>query len=193
MTNSWNLDKVKKFLTNFADDKSNYCMIIINKETKYEGYAIISKDKKIVVFDENNNGIMCSQKDFKSKYQIEDLIREKSNTTIEDIEMDLCELDTEYREALAKILLKQQYISDTPLNLQYGTERQQKELERVWKKPLKSKQICEIINGIRKEMQGDFQYGQFAGIASYYINIAKRMEKLEKIKKGKTNNTMEAR
>ena len=91
-------------------------------------------------------------------------------------------LDTEYREALAKSLVELKYISDTPLKLKYGTQIQQRELSRVWKKPLKAKQINEIINSIMNKMKGDFQYGQFTRIASYYLNIAKEMKKLEEKK-----------
>lgn len=51
--------------------------------------------------------------------------------TIEEIEEDLCDLDTEYREALAKGLVDMKYLSDTPLSLKYGTDMQQQELKRV--------------------------------------------------------------
>ncbi len=96
--------------------------------------------------------------------------------TIEDIEENLCDLDTEYREALAIGLTELNYISDTPLKLKYGTEKQQAELEKVWKKPLKAKQLNEIIKYIANKMKGDFQYGQFRQIASEYIDIAKAMK-----------------
>lgn len=44
--NTWNLEKVKKFLENFAENTSDYYMVVINKETNKEGCAIIRKDKK---------------------------------------------------------------------------------------------------------------------------------------------------
>ena len=84
--------------------------------------------------------------------------------TIEEIEEDLCDLDTEYREALAKGLVDMKYLSDTPLSLKYGTDMQQQELKRVYSKPLSGKQL--------KDMQGDYQYGRYKGIASMYLNIA---------------------
>ncbi len=92
--------------------------------------------------------------------------------TIEEIEEDLCDLDTEYREALAKGLVDMKYLSDTPLSLKYGTDMQQQELKRVYSKPLSGKQLKDIINYISKDMQGDYQYGRYKGIASMYLNIA---------------------
>lgn len=72
--NTWNLEKVKKFLENFAENTSDYYMVVINKETNKEGCAIIRKDKKIVVFEGKNDGSedkILSQKEFKEKYKIE--------------------------------------------------------------------------------------------------------------------------
>ena len=142
--NTWNLEKVKKFLENFAENTSDYYMVVINKETNKEGCAIIRKDKKIVVFEGKNDGSedkILSQKEFKEKYKIEKINKSVNEVTVEDIEMELCSLDTEYREALAYSLVELKYISDTPLKLKYGTEKQQNELKRFWEKPLKSKQI----------------------------------------------------
>lgn len=184
--NNWNLEKVKNFLRKFVDNESDYYMVVVNKETNQKGYATITKDKKIVIFEGKNDESkdkIYNQKEFKEKYRIEDLTIKSSKVTIEDIEMDLCDLDTEYREALAKSLLELNYINDTPLNLQYGTEKQQEELLKVWKKPLEAKQINEIINSIKKEMKGDFQYGRFLSIASYYISTAKEMRKWNESKK----------
>ena len=106
----------------------------------------------------------------------------KIKITITDIENDLCSLDTEYREALAHCLMELKYLSDSPLRLSLGTQEQQDELEKVYNKPLNSKQIKEIINFICDEMKGDFQYGRFSCIASTYINIANRIEKSSKPK-----------
>ena len=147
--NSWSLDKTKKFIKNFVDEKTDYYMIVANKETEQEGCAIITKDKKVAVFEGKDDGSedrVYSQKEFKEKYKIENIYVDYGAVTIEDIEMDICDraLDTEYREALAKSLVELKYISDTPLKLQYGTEKQQKELERAWKKPLKAEQIKDI-------------------------------------------------
>ena len=89
----------------------------------------------------------------------------KLKVTIEEIEEDLCDLDTEYREALAKGLVDMKYLSDTPLSLKYGTDMQQQELKRVYSKPLSGKQLKDIINYISKDMQGDYQYGRYKGIA----------------------------
>ena len=101
----------------------------------------------------------------------------KTNVTVKQIEDSLCDLDTEYREALAYALMELKYVSDSPLRLLYGSEKQQLELKNVYEKPLKSKQIKEIINFISKKMRGDFQYGRYARIASTYLNIAEQMEK----------------
>ena len=99
--------------------------------------------------------------------------------TISNIESDFCDLDTEYREALAHFLVKKKYLSNTPLSLQLGTEKQQEEYERVWNMPLNSKQIKEIMNYIAKEMNGDYQYSSFNTIKNYYISIANDMDKGE--------------
>ena len=193
--NSWNLEKAKQFIKNFVGEKTDYYMIVTNKETEQEGCAIITKDKKVAVFEGKDDGSedrVYSQKEFKEKYKIENIYVDYGAVTIEDIEMSICDrdLDTEYREALAKSLVELKYISDTPLNLKFGTEKQQKELERVWKKPLKAKQITEIINNIMNEMKGDFQYGRFLKLASYYLDTAKELQKREE---KKVKRAMEAR
>lgn len=192
---SWSLEKAKQFIKNFVGEKTDYYMIITNKETQQEGCAVITKDKKVAVFEGKDDGSedrVYSQKEFKEKYKIENIYVDYGAVTIEDIEMSICDrdLDTEYREALAKSLVELKYISDTPLNLKFGTEKQQKELERVWKKPLKAKQITEIINSIMNEMKGDFQYGQFLKLASYYLDTAKELKKREE---KKIKRAMEAR
>lgn len=181
--NTWNLEKVKKFLENFAENTSDYYMVVINKETNKEGCAIIRKDKKIVVFEGKNDGSedkILSQKEFKEKYKIEKINKSVNEVTVEDIEMEFCSLDTEYREALAYSLVELKYISDTPLKLKYGTEKQQNELKRFWEKPLKSQQIDSIIRNITMKMRGDYQYGRFMCIASKYLKIAEEMKKSEK-------------
>ena len=193
--NSWNLEKAKQFIKNFVGERTDYYMIVTNKETEQEGCAIITKDKKVAVFEGKDDGSedrVYSQKEFKEKYKIENIYVDYGAVTIEDIEMSICDrdLDTEYREALAKSLVELKYISDTPLNLKFGTEKQQKELERVWKKPLKAKQITEIINNIMNEMKGDFQYGRFLKLASYYLDTAKELQKRED---EKVKRAMEAR
>ena len=193
--NSWNLEKAKQFIKNFVGERTDYYMIVTNKETEQEGCAIITKDKKVAVFEGKDDGgedRVYSQKEFKEKYKIENIYVDYGAVTIEDIEMSICDrdLDTEYREALAKSLVELKYISDTPLNLKFGTEKQQKELERVWKKPLKAKQITEIINNIMNEMKGDFQYGRFLKLASYYLDTAKELQKREE---KKVKRAMEAR
>lgn len=193
--NSWNLEKAKQFIKNFVGERTDYYMIVTNKETEQEGCAIITKDKKVAVFEGKDDGSedrVYSQKEFKEQYKIENIYVDYGAVTIEDIEMSICDrdLDTEYREALAKSLVELKYISDTPLNLKFGTEKQQKELERVWKKPLKAKQITEIINNIMNEMKGDFQYGRFLKLASYYLDTAKELQKREE---KKVKRAMEAR
>lgn len=101
----------------------------------------------------------------------------KIKITINDIEESLYSLDTEYREALARALMDLNYVSDSPLNLSLGTEKQQQELQKVYETPLKAKQVKEIIRYISKEMKGDFQYGSFVNIASRYNSLADKMNK----------------
>lgn len=96
---------------------------------------------------------------------------------ISDIREDLYDanLDTEYREALAHSLMTLGYVSDTPLNLYYGTEEEKRELEKVEKMSLNSNQISEIIHLMMYEMRNDFQYERFKPVANKYIDISEKM------------------
>ena len=134
---NWKLNDVKNFLKRFAFNPSNYYMIVIDKENQREGYATITETQKILV-ENGSEEKVYTQKDFKEKFIIEDLGKFKSDITIENIEMEIDDLglDSEYGEALAKTLMKLNYISNSPLTLSYGTSEQRKELERVWKMPL---------------------------------------------------------
>ena len=102
--------------------------------------------------------------------------KEREIVTIEDIQDSLCNFDTEYREGLAECLMDLKYLSDSPLNLRYGTEEQQEELIKVRTTPLKANQINEIMNYMLDKMKTDFQYASFERVAQKYINISKRME-----------------
>lgn len=102
--------------------------------------------------------------------------------TINNIENDLFDLDTEYREALAHSLMELNYLSSSPLQLYYGTIDQQRELKRVYETPLKSKEIKEIIIYVSNKMKHDFQFGSFSRIVSKYLDIANQMEKNNKLK-----------
>lgn len=181
---NWKLNDVKNFLKRFAFNPSNYYMIVIDKENQREGYATITETQKILVENGSEEKIY-TQKDFKEKFIIEDLGKFKSDITIENIEMEIDDLglDSEYGEALAKTLMKLNYISNSPLTLSYGTSEQRKELERVWKMPLNSKQIKEIIQGMVNEMKGDYQYGRFSSFVSKYIEKAQKMERGENLLK----------
>ena len=99
--------------------------------------------------------------------------------TIRDIEESIYDsnLDSEYREALAHSLMTLEMVSDSPLNLHFGTPKQREEIKRVEAMPLDYNQISEIIHLMMYEMRNDFQYGRFKSIAKYYINISKEMQK----------------
>lgn len=105
----------------------------------------------------------------------------KQKVTISDIRESLYDanLDTEYREALAHAMMELGYVSDSPLNLYLGTEKQNKELERVETKRLKNYEISEIIHLMMYEMRNDFQYGRFKPVADYYVNISKEKDNIE--------------
>lgn len=90
------------------------------------------------------------------------------NITISMIEETLTTLDSEYREALAHCLMDKKYVSDSPLALSMGTEKQQEELKRVYNKILNLNEVKEIIDYISEEMKGDFQYSQFKSLISIY-------------------------
>ena len=70
------------------------------------------------------------------------------SVTINDIKESLCEVDSVYREALARCLVDLKYLSDTPLKLSIGGVKEQLELEKVTSKPLKENQIREIFDYI---------------------------------------------
>lgn len=98
--------------------------------------------------------------------------------TIGDIREALYDayLDTEYREAMAHALMNLGYVSDSPLNLSFGTLEQKKEIKEVEERPLDSNQISEIIHLMMYEMRNDFQYGRFKPIALKFLNISEQMK-----------------
>ena len=108
--------------------------------------------------------------------------------TIKDIRQSLYDayLDSEYREAMSHAIMILGYVSDSPLKLHFGTDKQKEEIERVESMPLDSNQISEIIHLMMYEMRNDFQYGRFKPIAIEYIKISEQMKK-EKINNDNTN------
>ena len=86
---------------------------------------------------------------------------------INDIREELYDanLDTEYRESMAHSIMTLGYVSDSPLNLNFGTPEQQKEIEEFEQRKLDSNQISEIIHLMMYEMRNDFQYGKFKPVA----------------------------
>ena len=103
--------------------------------------------------------------------------------TFEEMDERLCDLDTEYRESLAKAMMEFKYVSDTPLRLSLGTEKQYDELMKAMNKHLKPKEIRKVVAFMEKDMRGDFQYGRFASIANEFLSIADMIEKDNKRKK----------
>ena len=104
---------------------------------------------------------------------------------ISDIREDLYDayLDTEYREALANSLMNLKMLSDSPMNLHFGNEKEKLELEKVETTPLNSNQISEIIHLMMYEMRNDFQYGHFKPIVNKYIAISEKMKEKEQAKR----------
>lgn len=95
-------------------------------------------------------------------------------------------LDTEYREAMAQSIMTLGYVSDSPLNLHFGTEEQQHEIEKFEAMALDSNQISEIIHLMIYQMRNDFQYGQFKPVALKFLDISKKMK--NENKNGKEDN-----
>ncbi len=87
-------------------------------------------------------------------------------------------LDTEYREAMAHALMNLGYVSDSPLNLSFGTPEQRKEIKEVEERPLNSNQISEIIHLMMYEMRNDFQYGRFKPVALEFLDISEKMKNM---------------
>ena len=85
-------------------------------------------------------------------------------------------LDTEYREAMAHSLIALGYVSDSPLNLSFGTPKQQKEIREIEERPLDSNQISEIIHLMMYQMRNDFQYGKFKPVALKFLGISEKMK-----------------
>lgn len=100
------------------------------------------------------------------------------NITTSDIRDRLWDanLDTEYREALAHSMMLLNLVSDSPLNLSFGSQEQREEIEKVETTPLTSNQLSEIIHLMMYEMRNDFQYGRFKPVAEEYISISKNMK-----------------
>lgn len=107
----------------------------------------------------------------------------RKKVTLKDINSSLEEVDTEYREALADAMLEFKYISDTPLRLSLGNDKQRNELEKAENKPLKKDEIIKVINYIKDKMKGDFQFGEFKEIANHYISVANNMDKMKNIER----------
>ena len=95
------------------------------------------------------------------------LCESKKNTlTISDInEMLANELDTEYREALAKAEVECGFLDDFPADMYYGTDDQKAELKRVENKSLTEGEVKQLIEYIDEEMKDDYQYNDFREIA----------------------------
>ena len=103
-----------------------------------------------------------------------------------DFENELTSLDSEYRESFAHALVDLKYISDTPLALSNGTMADQIALEVVMNKKLTPKDICQVVDYIKKDMTSDYQYGQFNVIANRLLTIANNMEmKMKNKEKGR--------
>ena len=68
------------------------------------------------------------------EFEQEEVNLKNKKVTISDIRESLYDanLDTEYREALARALMDFNYLSDSPLALSLGTEKQQQELQKVY-------------------------------------------------------------
>lgn len=105
-----------------------------------------------------------------------------TNVTIKDIQIDLEELDTEYREALAKALMDLKYINKSPVEMRMGIEEEKEELDRVYKKDLRPYQVEEIIRFISKEMKEDFQFESYKPIEEKYLKIAEDSKEKKKAK-----------
>lgn len=112
--------------------------------------------------------------------------------TINDIKEAVYDanLDTEYREAIAHALMALGYVSDSPLNLYFGTPEQKKEIKEVEERSLDSNQISEIIHLMMYEMRNDFQYGRFKPVALKFLEISEKMRNTNRENK-KENRTKE--
>ena len=117
-----------------------------------------------------------------------DINLKNKKVTIKDIRESLYDanLDTEYREAMANSIMVLGYVSDSPLNLHFGTEKQKQEIQRVETMALDSNQISEIMHLMMYQMRNDFQYGRFKPVASKYLDISEKMKNANQ--KGKEEN-----
>jgi hypothetical protein len=97
-------------------------------------------------------------------------IKENINSfkTIQSIESELTNLDSEYREALAQALIDLDIITETPLQMEQNGKLDI--YEKIINKPLTRNQASKIISTIAKTMQNDFQFQEFNNIFGSYIN-----------------------
>lgn len=100
-----------------------------------------------------------------------------SKVTIKEIEESLYSLDSVYLDELAGALKKLKYLSDSPLQLQHGTEKQQKELKDFYEKTLEKEDIDKILKYVMDKMKDDYQFGAFKIIASEYISDESDIDK----------------
>lgn len=103
-----------------------------------------------------------------------------SKATIKEIEERLYSLDSVYLGELARALKELKYLSASPLQLQYGTEKQQKELKDFYEKTLEQKDIDKILKYVMDKTKGNNQFKTFKIIVSEYIsnefNIDKKIK-----------------
>lgn len=99
--------------------------------------------------------------------------------TINNIKESLYDanLDTEYREALASSMILLDYVSDSPLNLYFGSSEDRKKIKEVESKILTSDEISELIHLMMYKMRDDFQYVKFKPVAMEYLEIVNEMRK----------------
>lgn len=92
-----------------------------------------------------------------------------NESSISDIEEYLYNLDSEYREVLAQVIMDLGIIPDSPINMCYKND-QEDLYNKIINKQLTKKQATKIVTEIAKRMKGDFQYGQFESLLGRYID-----------------------
>ena len=103
-----------------------------------------------------------------------------SKATIKEIEERLYSLDSVYLNELQGALKELKYLSDSPLQLEHGTEKQRRELNEFYTKQLEQKDIGKILKYVMDKTKGNSQFKAFKIIVSEYIsnefNIDKKIK-----------------
>ncbi len=87
-----------------------------------------------------------------------------------DLEEEISLLDTEYREALARAMMKVFNLPGSPLMIKIrGTAAEQQLLRHAYHDPLSDEKMKEILALMDESMKNDYQYGDYVNIRARFL------------------------